>query len=358
MSLSKLPKYRKNGQYAFVQIDCQRIMLGRYDSDESRKKYQRLIAEWAAAGGMLPVEPGGATLCELIAQFYRHCQSYYRRPDGNQTTEVGNYKQALKLVNNLYGDQPAKAFGPAQLETVRAEMIKKKWVRQQCNRQTSRIKRMFRWAVVRGICKAEQVTALDCLEPLKRGRCDAVEGKKVVGVKPEQITALESLVSKPIWALIQLQLLTGARSGELLPLRQVDLEMTGTIWRYQPTHHKMSHADRERVVFFGPRAQEILRGFFDRAIDAPLFSPRDVRRGSNAAYSKDSYRRAIARACEIAGIEPWHPHQLRHAAATRIRQTYGLEAAQVILGHARADVTEIYAQRDQAKAAAIVAQVG
>ena len=33
----------------------------------------------------------------------------------------------------------------------------------------------------------------------------------------------------------------------------------------------------------------------------------------------------------------WHPNQLRHTHGTRVRKEYGLEAAQVVLGHARAD---------------------
>jgi site-specific recombinase XerC len=54
----------------------------------------------------------------------------------------------------------------------------------------------------------------------------------------------------------------------------------------------------------------------------------------------------------------WHPNQLRHSAATKIRRQFGLEAAQVILGHSKADVTQIYAERDAAKAIEIVKQIG
>jgi site-specific recombinase XerC len=57
-------------------------------------------------------------------------------------------------------------------------------------------------------------------------------------------------------------------------------------------------------------------------------------------------------------VPHWHPHQLRHLAATHIRQRFGLEAAQVVLGHARAEVTEIYAARDLEQAAAVAAQIG
>jgi hypothetical protein len=35
-----------------------------------------------------------------------------------------------------------------------------------------------------------------------------------------------------------------------------------------------------------------------------------------------------------------------------------LEASQVVLGHSAANVTQIYAERDQAKAAEVMAKVG
>ena len=54
----------------------------------------------------------------------------------------------------------------------------------------------------------------------------------------------------------------------------------------------------------------------------------------------------------------WSPNQLRHTAATAIREHSGSEASQVVLGHAHLKTTEIYAERDQAKAAAIMQEVG
>ena len=54
----------------------------------------------------------------------------------------------------------------------------------------------------------------------------------------------------------------------------------------------------------------------------------------------------------------WSPNQLRHAAGTEVRRLFGLEAAQVILGHAKADVTQVYAERDMATAAEIMRKIG
>jgi integrase len=54
----------------------------------------------------------------------------------------------------------------------------------------------------------------------------------------------------------------------------------------------------------------------------------------------------------------WHPNQLRHSFATLVRKTHGLDAAQVLLGHASAEVTEIYAEADRARAQRIICEVG
>ena len=119
------------------------------------------------------------------------------------------------------------------------------------------------------------------------------------------------------------------------------------------------------------------------------------RRQPGTRYTEGGYRRAIARACEAAWPPPddllrkrandadgrsvlesvsawkdrlgaagrvelarwrgercWYPHQLRHSAATRIRQRFGIEAARTVLGHSDIDTSEIYAERDQDLAAA------
>ncbi len=91
------------------------------------------------------------------------------------------------------------------------------------------------------------------------------------------------------------------------------------------------------------------------------------RRPPGTAYSTDSYRRAIQRGCELANrgkppseqIPKWTPNQLRHTAATEIRRTFGLEAAQGSgAGHAAADVTQIYAEKNQALAVEVMRKIG
>jgi len=54
----------------------------------------------------------------------------------------------------------------------------------------------------------------------------------------------------------------------------------------------------------------------------------------------------------------WHPHQLRHTAATDIGQRFGLEAAQHVLGHSSIDMTQIYAERDADVARSVAKAIG
>lgn len=68
------------------------------------------------------------------------------------------------------------------------------------------------------------------------------------------------------------------------------------------------------------------------------------------AYTPSSYRQAIQRAARRAGVPHWHPYQLRHLAATHIRNLLGVEAAQAALGHSHAAMTEHYAKQSLDKA--------
>ena len=65
-----------------------------------------------------------------------------------------------------------------------------------------------------------------------------------------------------------------------------------------------------------------------------------------------------SRVRDKAGVPHWHPHQLRHNAATNLRREFGIELARIILGHATAFTTEIYAEADRQQAMEVVAKIG
>jgi site-specific recombinase XerD len=175
------------------------------------------------------------------------------------------------------------------------------------------------------------------------------------------------------------------------------VDASGDVWFYRPESHKTEHNGRQRIICVGPKAQDVLRPYLLRDKTAYCFVPRESEQKRNvlrrenrqspmtpsqarrrpsgnrgrapgARYSVDAYRRAIARAIDQANHERaergqellphWYPNQLRHSAGTEIRKRFGLEAAQVALGHSKADVTQIYAERDLKLAAQVMGEVG
>jgi integrase len=62
-------------------------------------------------------------------------------------------------------------------------------------------------------------------------------------------------------------------------------------------------------------------------------------------YTTASYRTAIGRAAERAGVAHWHPHQLRHARPEQIDGAFGREATAAVLGDTLG-VTQIQTARN------------
>jgi integrase len=386
-----VPRLHKPSGQARLRIAGREIWLGRYGSAEADSAYHRVIAEWLATGKRPPSPSGGTassvpTVAEVILAYWRFVESYYVK-DGRPTSEPRNIRLALKPVRQLYGPTPMRDFGPLALKAVRRAVIDSGLCRNEVNKRIGRIVRMFKWAVAEELVEPAVHQALKAVPGLRKGRSDARESEPVGPVSDADVDAVRPFVSRQVWAMIELQRLTGMRPGEVVIMRTGDIDRAADIWEYVPRRHKTEHRDRCRVVYLGPRAQEVLRPWLraDRAaylfnateaVEASLAARREARKSpmtpSQAArarqarrsrplgdrYTTDSYRQAIARARGRAGVAPWYPHQLRHALASRIRREHGLEAAQVILGHSRADVTQVYAERDAARAREVMRSVG
>jgi integrase len=145
--------------------------------------------------------------------------------------------------------------------------------------------------------------------------------------------------------MIRLQWFTGMRSGELLAM-MVDEIVDKT---YRPSRHKNAWRGHDRIIHFGPMAWKIVsEAMANKSGSARLFP----------GYTSQSYGRAISRACEVAGVRHWHPHQLRHAMACRIRERFGLDGSQAVLGHKTTKAAEIYAKKSTALAREVVDELG
>lgn len=396
----RIPSYRPHkatGQ-ARVTIQGKDYYLGRYGSPESRAKYRRLIAEYCK-GAAPTAEPrtnsprAGApcSVAELCGEYLAWAKREYRTSDGDETGSVENVRQALRALFELFADTDAAEFGPKSLVRLREDLVKRGLARSTVNDRIAIVRRAFKWAVQEEKVAPGVYHGLQTVSGLRRDRGGARETEPVHPAPERAIEAALPFMPEPVQAMTRLQLLTGARPSEIALMRPVEIDRNGAVWVYRPATHKNRWRGQERMIYIGPKGQEVIRAFLRPGLqDKFLFSPtvaelrrRDRLRAARKTplypshvralerkrkakpqrqprdrYDVGTYRQAIARACRRANVAPWKPNQLRHNAATRLRAEFGLDVAKAVLGHTRVETTQIYAEADRNRAMQAIASVG
>jgi integrase len=252
-------------------------------------------------------------------------------------------------------------------------------------------------APVRPVAEAVVEATLPCMRPQVVAM---VRLQQLTGMRPGEVVVMRGIdleMSGPVW-----RYRPGSDQG---PHGQ----------------HKTAHRGQARVILIGPRAQEVLRPWLRLNLQEYLFQPREAvaqyraelrrkrkspltpsqaqrrpkrnpKRAPGDHYRVTTYDHAVMDACDAAFPPPeplarhqeetkktwlarigpdglaeveqwrkahrWHPNQLRHAAATEIRREAGLDAARAVLGHRSPQITEVYAEIDVRKAAAVMEKLG
>ncbi|MFN5798550.1 MAG: recombinase XerD, partial [Planctomyces sp.] len=85
---------------------------------------------------------------------------------------------------------------------------------------------------------------------LRWGRSAARESAPVKPVDLQHVEAVKPFLSRQLAAMVDLQLATGMRPGEVVIMRMTDIDTsTPDAWQYRPHTHKTQHHGRARVVF-------------------------------------------------------------------------------------------------------------
>ncbi|QDU56748.1 tyrosine-type recombinase/integrase [Aeoliella mucimassa] len=413
------PKYRlhKTTKQAVVSFFGKHIYLGPYGSQKSHQRYQEVLKDWEAARHQpseqrqtdeLPLEPAEKlvlsvtpnmlrekrlagspiTISELIYVYRQHTHEYYRK-NGEVTREAGAIDDALRLLRKHHATTYVAEFGPLALDELRHAMVRElDWSRKYINKQVNRIRAMFKWASSKEIVDAAVPVALQQLAGLKKGRTKARETERITQVDDAVIDATLLHLPPMVADMVRFQRLTSARPGEVCSLSPGDIDRSGEVWIYRPAEHKTEHFEKDRVVAIGPQAQAILKQYLGRLETDYCFSPAESermrralatarrttplscgnrrgtnrktspKRSANDRYTTASYRRAIHRACDKAGVDKWSPNRIRHTASTEIRKRFGIDAARAVDGHGSTSTTEIYAELDLQKAIEVMREIG
>lgn len=204
------------------------VLLGKHGTKESWQEYARVIVEWDAAGRSLPEQSSQApdiSVKELVLGFMGYAYQHYRRPDGAHTSEVGEYRLALRPVVHLYGHTPAAAFGPLSLKAVRDLMVQG-WThpkhgeqpalsRGVVNQRIGRVRRVWKWGVENEPIPSSVLPGLQAVRGLQRGRAAAREIEPVKPVAEAVVEETLPHLTRHVAGVIRLLRLTGMRCGEV-----------------------------------------------------------------------------------------------------------------------------------------------
>ena len=377
----------KGTEQAFVRLDGKAYYLGEYGSEESRKRYDKLKAEWLVNrhdAKFTPPTSSGPSIAALCDAYLDFAEEYYKNG-----SEYKNLKLAVQPLSELFALMQAKDFGILQFRACREWWLKPGTrSRQYVNKQMKRLLRVFKWMTGEGLIPSSIFESLRCVASLQRGRTEAKEAPKILPVDEKILKATLPHMTQVLRDMVEFQLLVGCRPGEVCSIKPCMVDRSSDVWTVTLTEHKGAWRGHERFIYVGPKAQSILSKYLLRSSDAYCFSPVESEKqrldarhaarvtplscgnkpGSNVArtprkkpgecFTAGTYARSIRSACLRAEVTPWAPNQLRHLAATNIRKKFGLEAASVLLGHAELSVTQVYAEQDKTKAVSVARQVG
>lgn len=134
---------------------------------------------------------------------------------------------------------------------------------------------------------------------------------------------------------------TGARRGEIFRLTWADVDLQAGIIRL--TDHKGgSGKKRTRWLPLHPTLADALRWWREAR---PCMVDNVFMRLESDTHMGEPFterNKLMPRLCERAGVKPFGFHAIRHKAASIAFMAGGLNAAQQLMGHARATTTDIY----------------
>jgi integrase len=290
--------------------------LGPIGSLAAKERYVEIVRKCEAEGLHLPCEPpprkgkGGLTVAEVVERFQLDAKARYD-PAGREAKQFG---YSIGPLLDVCGAMPAARFGVQDLERVRDEMIRRSWSRGVINRRVIRLRTLWRWAEQKGLAPAGSWDHLRALAPLPRN------DRRVRTTAPRQACSWRDLARvcrfcpATVRDLLLVLYYTGARPSELRKLKAgMIADRTAEVWLADLEQHKNAWRGQGRLIAFGPKAQAVLsRRLAGLTADEYVFASSPGR-----CYSGETLGRAVARACERAGVKIT-AYEARHAYKQRV----------------------------------------
>lgn len=268
--------------------------------------------EVALDAGKFQAQAEDATLADTIDKYFKRMGEIGKAPGPNKTS-------TLNIIKREIGE---KRLSDLNTDTLVSYIAGKKDIAPSTRHQyIIFLRTCLTAAETLWDAKVDMVSYAKATKFLRTHGLIGESNQRDVRVSDETLNAIlaECNTGVPMDVVMWFQVHSAFRIGETLRLRWDDLdEAKKTVLIRQRKHPKKKY---DEVAPLLGKAWDIVK---DQPRDGELIFP----------YSQDTIERAWDRACERAGIEDVHIHDLRHEGTSRLfEQGYGIPEVQLCTGH-------------------------
>ncbi len=250
------------------------------------------------------------------------------------------YRRDVELFRQYLAEEgrPEADFGPAQARSLVGYLSRRGLGSRSINRVLSALRGYYRF-------QGRQAGTPNPFAALRSLKAPAHLPSFLLEQEMEQV------VNRPagdFWQLrdrliLELLYATGCRVSELAGMDLTELDLTGRSVRVR------GKGGKERVVFFGASAGEVLRDYLLARRGLALADERALllnRRGERITVR--GIQGIVEKALRASGLaKPASPHTFRHSFATHLlSRGRDIRLVQELLGHSRLSTTQIYTHLD------------
>lgn len=387
-SAPKLCRHKaKNLGYSTDPRTKKQIYFGTWGHAQTIENYQRWASEFLKPEEFSSTSiKDKATIGELLERYLVWSKRYYRVKGSTKvSTEFNCVRQACKEMVPWF-DVPTKDFKPSDLITIRSKMVERDAVSQNgqpsrkklrlttVNAMVTRIRRMFKRGVEWELVPSDVYQALSCVQHLSWRTAPELEEKQPI--KPVDFDLVRRafpFMNEKFRLMLRVHMFTGMRTTEVCGMRWSELQpFNDKLYLYSPESHKTAHKGFTKAIYIPNSLVEEMRQLSriaaNKKIDHVFLSwGKGKAAGYKGPVQPSGYRTAIDRAQDrlarsnrfnnLPQVSRWTLLQIRHSVGTLVREQFGLEGAQAVLGHATLDATQIYAERRNNLAIEIASQM-
>ena len=331
-----------------------RMTLGRYPAmsvaeahaaaSQARLDVEHGIDPAAKTVAVRVAERQAPTFAELAELFMAQHARVKKRP----ASVAGDAAKLKRDLLPAFGPHKAEAIERADVRTL-LQGIVTRGAPIQANRTLALLRKIYNWGIGEDLVTRNPCDRLPA--PAKERQRDRVLNE--VELRALMVALPTSRVSRPVQLILQLQLLTAQRCGEVLRARWDQIDLTGTWWTIPAEMAKNGLSHR---VPLSPQAVAVLE-------EARQLSPSSATVFPSPRADKPMVITTVGLAVrrnagDFAAVGGFKPHDLRRTAASHLTgMGFPRLVVSKLLNHAEGGVTAIYDRHsyDQEKREALVA---